>query len=65
MSDIWLILILTTWRWLEENSQELEYLQFACVNGIKADIIYVLKRKTTIQFHVLVVAVAIVGILGF
>ena len=41
-----------------------EYLKFTFVNGIKHDMIYVLKRKIAIQFHVLVVAVAAVSMLG-
>jgi len=40
-------------------------LELACVNGIKAEMTYVLERKTTTQFHVLVVAVAAIGVLEF
>lgn len=46
-------------------SRRKECLELACVNGIKAEMTYILKRKTTTQFHVLVVAMAAAGILEF
>ena len=40
-------------------------MELACVNGIKAKMTPVLKRKAATQLHVLVVAVAAIGILEF